>query len=149
MTGGLFLYVSSSPPVENRQLTLNLQTENKGSVVSGGELTIFLDGPAVDLGSLPNGSAVTEGECRPAPRACSSSVHEAVSSGGERSGADSTAPSTPEQTSECRQPPAPPGKALALLQAPVGADVRWDTGTGVSMASCLPPLNVQAVQPLP
>ncbi|POI35136.1 hypothetical protein CIB84_001112 [Bambusicola thoracicus] len=47
--------------LENRQLTLNLQTENKGSVVSGGELTIFLDGPAVDLGSLPNGSAVTEG----------------------------------------------------------------------------------------
>ena len=83
--------VSSSPPVENKQLTLNLQTENKGSVVSGGELTIFLDGPAVDLGSLPNGSAVTEGECRPAPHACSSSVHEAVSS----SGAESTAPSTP------------------------------------------------------
>lgn len=56
-----------SPTVENRQLTLDLQTENKGSVVSGGELTIFLDGPAVDLGSLPNGSAGTEGECRPAP----------------------------------------------------------------------------------
>nr|XP_013815263.1 PREDICTED: NEDD4-like E3 ubiquitin-protein ligase WWP2 [Apteryx mantelli mantelli] len=57
----VFLHVPSSPTVENRQLTLNLQTENKGSVVSGGELTIFLDGPAVDLGSLPNGSAVTEG----------------------------------------------------------------------------------------
>lgn len=137
--------VSSSPPVENKQLTLNLQTENKGSVVSGGELTIFLDGPAVDLGSLPNGSAVTEGECRPAPHACSSSVHEAVSS----SGAESTAPSTPEQTSECRQPPAPPGKALVLLQALVGADVWWDTGAGASMASCLPPLSAQAAQPLP
>uniref|UniRef100_A0A663MSP6 HECT-type E3 ubiquitin transferase n=1 Tax=Athene cunicularia TaxID=194338 RepID=A0A663MSP6_ATHCN len=35
------------------------------SVVSGGELTIFLDGPAVDLGSLPNGSAVTEGSQLP------------------------------------------------------------------------------------
>ncbi|NP_001034349.2 NEDD4-like E3 ubiquitin-protein ligase WWP2 isoform X1 [Gallus gallus] len=98
--------------LENKQLTLNLQTENKGSVVSGGELTIFLDGPAVDLGSLPNGSAVTEGECRPAPHACSSSVHEAVSSSGERSGAEGTAPSTPEQTSECRQPPAPPGSQV-------------------------------------
>ncbi|XP_075795882.1 NEDD4-like E3 ubiquitin-protein ligase WWP2 [Pelodiscus sinensis] len=47
--------------LENTQLTLNLQAENKGSVVSGGELTIFLDGPTVDLGSLPNGSAVPEG----------------------------------------------------------------------------------------
>lgn len=55
--------------MENTQLTLNLQTENKGSVVSGGELTIFLDGPTVDLGSVPNGSAVTDGECRPAPQA--------------------------------------------------------------------------------
>lgn len=56
------------PTVENTQLTLNLQTENKGGVVSGGELTIFLDGPTVDLGSVPNGSAVTDGECCPAPR---------------------------------------------------------------------------------
>lgn len=55
--------------VENTQLTLNLQTENKGGVVSGGELTIFLDGPTVDLGSVPNGSAVTDGEYCPAPRA--------------------------------------------------------------------------------
>uniref|UniRef100_A0A8D2NQD4 E3 ubiquitin-protein ligase n=1 Tax=Zosterops lateralis melanops TaxID=1220523 RepID=A0A8D2NQD4_ZOSLA len=49
--------------LENRQLTLDLQTENKGSIVSGGELTIFLDGPAVALGSVPDGSAGTEGEC--------------------------------------------------------------------------------------
>ncbi|XP_014116012.1 NEDD4-like E3 ubiquitin-protein ligase WWP2 isoform X2 [Parus major] len=47
--------------LENRQLTLDLQTENKGSVVSGGELTIFLDGPAVALGSVPDGSAGSEG----------------------------------------------------------------------------------------
>ncbi|XP_041340043.1 NEDD4-like E3 ubiquitin-protein ligase WWP2 isoform X3 [Pyrgilauda ruficollis] len=47
--------------LENRQLTLDLQTENKGSIVSGGELTIFLDGPAVALGSVPDGSAGTEG----------------------------------------------------------------------------------------
>ncbi|KAM6250926.1 NEDD4-like E3 ubiquitin-protein ligase WWP2 [Spheniscus humboldti] len=53
--------LKSGGKLENRQLTLDLQTENKGSVVSSGELTIFLDGPAVDLGSLPNGSAVTEG----------------------------------------------------------------------------------------
>ncbi|XP_053127162.1 NEDD4-like E3 ubiquitin-protein ligase WWP2 isoform X2 [Hemicordylus capensis] len=51
----------SREPVENKQLTLNLQTENKGGLVSGGELTIFLDGPGVDLGSLPNGSVVAEG----------------------------------------------------------------------------------------
>ncbi|CAO2609862.1 NEDD4-like E3 ubiquitin-protein ligase WWP2 [Lemmus lemmus] len=47
--------------MENTQLTLNLQTENKGNVVSGGELTISLDGPTVDPGSVPNGSAVTDG----------------------------------------------------------------------------------------
>ncbi|XP_028665696.1 NEDD4-like E3 ubiquitin-protein ligase WWP2 [Erpetoichthys calabaricus] len=46
--------------VENVQLNLNLQTENKGSLVSGGELTVCLDGLAVDLGSLPNGNAVTD-----------------------------------------------------------------------------------------
>ncbi|XP_036131618.1 NEDD4-like E3 ubiquitin-protein ligase WWP2 isoform X2 [Molossus molossus] len=51
--------------MENTQLTLNLQTENKGGVVSGGELTIFLDGPTVDLGSVPNGSAVTDGSQPP------------------------------------------------------------------------------------
>lgn len=108
-----FLHVPSSPTVENRQLTLDLQTENKGSVVSGGELTIFLDGPAVDLGSLPNGSAVTEGECRPSPHARGSSEHEAVSSSGERSGAESTALRTSEQASECQQPHPLPGKAPA------------------------------------
>uniref|UniRef100_U3JJ98 E3 ubiquitin-protein ligase n=1 Tax=Ficedula albicollis TaxID=59894 RepID=U3JJ98_FICAL len=47
--------------LENRQLTLDLQAENKGSVVSGGELTIFLDGPAVALGSVPDGSAQQPG----------------------------------------------------------------------------------------
>ncbi|XP_033896819.2 NEDD4-like E3 ubiquitin-protein ligase WWP2 isoform X1 [Acipenser ruthenus] len=46
--------------IENIQLNLNLQTENKGSLVSGGELSVCLDGLAVDLGSLPNGSAVTD-----------------------------------------------------------------------------------------
>ncbi|XP_059523592.1 NEDD4-like E3 ubiquitin-protein ligase WWP2 isoform X3 [Myotis daubentonii] len=51
--------------MENTQLTLNLQTENKGGAVSGGELTIFLDGPTVDLGSVPNGSAVTDGSQPP------------------------------------------------------------------------------------
>lgn len=112
-----------SPAVENRQLTLDLQTENKGTVVSGGELTIFLDGPAVDVGNLPNGSAATEGECRPSPCA----------HGGERSGAESTAPGTSEPASECQQPPPPPGEAPARLprswayaRAPVGASVQWD-----------------------
>uniref|UniRef100_A0A8C9N294 E3 ubiquitin-protein ligase n=1 Tax=Serinus canaria TaxID=9135 RepID=A0A8C9N294_SERCA len=60
VTGGLFLHVPSGT-VENRQLTLDLQTENKGSIVSGGELTVFLDGPAVALGSVPDGSAGSEG----------------------------------------------------------------------------------------
>uniref|UniRef100_A0ABM5EUN2 E3 ubiquitin-protein ligase n=2 Tax=Pogona vitticeps TaxID=103695 RepID=A0ABM5EUN2_9SAUR len=47
--------------VENKQLILNLQMENKGSLVSGGELTLLLDGPGVDVGSLPNGSVLVEG----------------------------------------------------------------------------------------
>ncbi|XP_055001905.1 NEDD4-like E3 ubiquitin-protein ligase WWP2 [Sorex araneus] len=51
--------------MENTQLTLNLQTENKAGGVSGGELTIFLDGPTVDLGSVPNGSAVADGSQPP------------------------------------------------------------------------------------
>lgn len=62
MTGGS-LSACPCAAVENRQLTLDLQAENKGSVVSGGELTIFLDGPAVALGSVPDGSAGPEGEC--------------------------------------------------------------------------------------
>ncbi|XP_018594927.2 NEDD4-like E3 ubiquitin-protein ligase WWP2 isoform X2 [Scleropages formosus] len=45
--------------MENLQLSLVLQTENKGAVVAGGELTVCLDGLAVDLGSLPNGNAAT------------------------------------------------------------------------------------------
>ncbi|MBN3273477.1 WWP2 ligase, partial [Polyodon spathula] len=51
---------SNNGKIENIQLNLNLQTENKGSLVSGGELTVCLDGLAVDLGSLPNGSSVTD-----------------------------------------------------------------------------------------
>ncbi|XP_068595310.1 NEDD4-like E3 ubiquitin-protein ligase WWP2 [Brachionichthys hirsutus] len=46
--------------MENVQLSLVLQTENKGSVVAGGELNVCLDGMAVDLGSLPNGSAAAD-----------------------------------------------------------------------------------------
>ncbi|XP_019791150.1 NEDD4-like E3 ubiquitin-protein ligase WWP2 isoform X1 [Tursiops truncatus] len=60
--------------MENTQLTLNLQTENKGGVVSGGELTIFLDGPAVDLGSVPNGSAVTDGSQPPSRESSGTAV---------------------------------------------------------------------------
>ncbi|KPP77905.1 hypothetical protein Z043_102631 [Scleropages formosus] len=50
--------------MENLQLSLVLQTENKGAVVAGGELTVCLDGLAVDLGSLPNGNAATGSEAR-------------------------------------------------------------------------------------
>uniref|UniRef100_A0A6Q2YQN8 E3 ubiquitin-protein ligase n=1 Tax=Esox lucius TaxID=8010 RepID=A0A6Q2YQN8_ESOLU len=48
--------------MENLQLSLVLQTENKGSVVAGGELNVCLDGLVVDLGSLPNGSTATDSE---------------------------------------------------------------------------------------
>uniref|UniRef100_A0A8C2FDE7 NEDD4-like E3 ubiquitin-protein ligase WWP2 n=1 Tax=Cyprinus carpio TaxID=7962 RepID=A0A8C2FDE7_CYPCA len=47
---------------ENVQLSLVLQTENKGSVVAGGELNVCLDGLVVDLGSLPNGNAAPDSE---------------------------------------------------------------------------------------
>lgn len=50
------------PLVENVQLSLVLQTENKGSVVTGGELNVCLDGMVVDLGSLPNGSTAADSE---------------------------------------------------------------------------------------
>ncbi|XP_029780017.1 NEDD4-like E3 ubiquitin-protein ligase WWP2 isoform X2 [Suricata suricatta] len=60
--------------MENTQLTLNLQTENKGGVVSGGELTIFLDGPTVDLGNVPNGSAVTDGSQAPSRESSGTAV---------------------------------------------------------------------------
>ncbi|KAK7891205.1 hypothetical protein WMY93_023168 [Mugilogobius chulae] len=43
--------------MENIQLSLALQTENKGTVVSGGELTVCLDGLTVDPGTLSNSSA--------------------------------------------------------------------------------------------
>ncbi|XP_061775953.1 NEDD4-like E3 ubiquitin-protein ligase WWP2 isoform X4 [Nerophis ophidion] len=46
--------------MENVQLSLALQTENKGLVVVGGELNVCLDGMVVDLGSLPNGSAAAD-----------------------------------------------------------------------------------------
>ncbi|XP_061533203.1 NEDD4-like E3 ubiquitin-protein ligase WWP2 isoform X1 [Phycodurus eques] len=46
--------------MENVQLSLVLQTENKGSVVVGGELNICLDGMVVDMGSVPNGSTAAD-----------------------------------------------------------------------------------------
>lgn len=52
------------PLVENVQLSLVLQTENKGLVVAGGELNVCLDGMVVDLGSLPNGSTAADSESR-------------------------------------------------------------------------------------
>uniref|UniRef100_A0A8C3A7T3 E3 ubiquitin-protein ligase n=1 Tax=Cyclopterus lumpus TaxID=8103 RepID=A0A8C3A7T3_CYCLU len=48
--------------MENVQLSLVLQTENKGSVVAGGELNVCLDGMVVDLGTLPNGSSAADSE---------------------------------------------------------------------------------------
>uniref|UniRef100_A0A3B4B9G6 E3 ubiquitin-protein ligase n=1 Tax=Periophthalmus magnuspinnatus TaxID=409849 RepID=A0A3B4B9G6_9GOBI len=43
--------------MENIQLSLVLQTESKGTVVSGGELTVCLDGLVVDLGSLSSNNS--------------------------------------------------------------------------------------------
>ncbi|KAL8195148.1 UNVERIFIED_CONTAM: NEDD4-like E3 ubiquitin-protein ligase wwp2, partial [Gekko kuhli] len=41
---------------------LSLQMEHKGSLVSGGEVTVFLEGPAVEgRSSVPNGSLTAEG----------------------------------------------------------------------------------------
>ncbi|XP_077938335.1 NEDD4-like E3 ubiquitin-protein ligase WWP2 isoform X2 [Gasterosteus aculeatus] len=51
--------------MENVQLSLVLQTENKGSVVAGGELNVCLDGMAVDLGTLPNGSTAADKSLQP------------------------------------------------------------------------------------
>uniref|UniRef100_H3CTW7 E3 ubiquitin-protein ligase n=1 Tax=Tetraodon nigroviridis TaxID=99883 RepID=H3CTW7_TETNG len=48
--------------MENVQLSLVLQTENKGSVVTGGELNVCLDGMVVDLGSLLNGSTAADNQ---------------------------------------------------------------------------------------
>lgn len=60
MLNNLILSLSLWLAVENVQLSLVLQTENKGSVVAGGELNVCLDGLVVDLGSLPNGSAASD-----------------------------------------------------------------------------------------
>uniref|UniRef100_A0A8C1QYX6 E3 ubiquitin-protein ligase n=1 Tax=Cyprinus carpio TaxID=7962 RepID=A0A8C1QYX6_CYPCA len=57
--------------MENVQLSLVLQTENKGSVVAGGELNVCLDGLVVDLGSLPNGNAAPDSESSHAVSVCS------------------------------------------------------------------------------
>lgn len=62
ITSLLTLSPSSPPLVENVQLSLVLKTENKGSVVAGGELNVCLDGMVVDLGSLPNGNTAAESE---------------------------------------------------------------------------------------
>lgn len=44
-------------------MTLNLQAENRGGLLSGGELTVFLDGPGIEVGNLPNVPvAAAEGE---------------------------------------------------------------------------------------
>ncbi|CAF98941.1 unnamed protein product, partial [Tetraodon nigroviridis] len=84
--------------MENVQLSLVLQTENKGSVVTGGELNVCLDGMVVDLGSLLNGSTAadklaqsdrpnlrrTQSEESPSTAACPSSNHHSV--GGSQGG---------------------------------------------------------------
>uniref|UniRef100_A0A8C7E329 E3 ubiquitin-protein ligase n=1 Tax=Naja naja TaxID=35670 RepID=A0A8C7E329_NAJNA len=52
----------SQGKVETKLMTLNLQAENKSGLLSGGELTVFLDGPGIEAGSLTNGAvAAVEG----------------------------------------------------------------------------------------
>ncbi|XP_060110126.1 LOW QUALITY PROTEIN: NEDD4-like E3 ubiquitin-protein ligase WWP2 [Heteronotia binoei] len=51
----------------NKPLGLALQMEQKGSLVSGGEVAVFLEGPAIEGCSVPNGSLVAEG-CPPSDR---------------------------------------------------------------------------------
>uniref|UniRef100_A0A8C9EGJ3 E3 ubiquitin-protein ligase n=1 Tax=Pavo cristatus TaxID=9049 RepID=A0A8C9EGJ3_PAVCR len=140
----LWNLLKSGGKLENRQLTLNLQTENKGSVVSGGELTIFLDGPAVDLGSLPNGSAVTEGSQVPgrdpgSMAAATESRHQSattncfgsrsrthrLAAGASRQGAGSGEQS-PNARSRHRQPPkspTPTSMANGTASSTVNGDV--------------------------
>uniref|UniRef100_A0A670Z330 E3 ubiquitin-protein ligase n=1 Tax=Pseudonaja textilis TaxID=8673 RepID=A0A670Z330_PSETE len=64
----------SQGKVETKPMTLNLQAENKGGLLSGGELTVFLDGPGIEAGSLTNGVvAADEGEqAAAAPNGCPS-----------------------------------------------------------------------------
>uniref|UniRef100_A0A673I8T0 E3 ubiquitin-protein ligase n=1 Tax=Sinocyclocheilus rhinocerous TaxID=307959 RepID=A0A673I8T0_9TELE len=57
--------------MENVQLSLVLQTENKGSVVAGGELNVCLDGLVVDLGSLPSGNAAPDSKSCPSKHSLS------------------------------------------------------------------------------
>uniref|UniRef100_A0A8C5RLN7 E3 ubiquitin-protein ligase n=1 Tax=Laticauda laticaudata TaxID=8630 RepID=A0A8C5RLN7_LATLA len=49
----------SQGKVETKPMTLNLQAENKGGL-SGGELTVFLDGPGIEAGSLTNGTIAAD-----------------------------------------------------------------------------------------
>ncbi|XP_040563054.2 NEDD4-like E3 ubiquitin-protein ligase WWP2 isoform X4 [Gallus gallus] len=137
--------------LENKQLTLNLQTENKGSVVSGGELTIFLDGPAVDLGSLPNGSAVTEGSQVPgrdpsSMAAATESRHQSattncfgsrsrthrLAAGASRQGAGSGEQS-PNARSRHRQPPKSLTPSSSMANGTASSTVNGDVVGAVDM----------------
>uniref|UniRef100_A0A8C8RWY4 E3 ubiquitin-protein ligase n=1 Tax=Pelusios castaneus TaxID=367368 RepID=A0A8C8RWY4_9SAUR len=129
--------------MENTQLTLNLQTENKGSVVSGGELTVFLDGPTVDLGSLPNGSAVTEGSQLPGrdpstmapatesrPQAPSTDCFGGRSRGHRHSaGAARQSPGNGEQSSSFKILQPQQAKSQSTANGPVNADSAGATDT--------------------
>ncbi|XP_026540598.1 NEDD4-like E3 ubiquitin-protein ligase WWP2 isoform X3 [Notechis scutatus] len=50
----------SQEKVETKPMTLNLQAENKGGLLSGGELTIFLERPGIEAGSLTNGAVAAD-----------------------------------------------------------------------------------------
>lgn len=128
--------------MENRQLTLDLQTENKGSVVSGGELTVFLDGPAVALGSVPvvpDGSAGSEGECE---GECECPVR---SGSGVSSGVPGQHPPLPPEA------PAQP-RGLPPVQECSGSSHRLPAASPAAWEEqpfCSPPPAFHTDQPLP
>uniref|UniRef100_A0A673XMJ8 E3 ubiquitin-protein ligase n=1 Tax=Salmo trutta TaxID=8032 RepID=A0A673XMJ8_SALTR len=100
--------------MENLQLSLVLQTENKGSVVAGGELNVCLDGLVVDLGSLPNGSTATDSEspfCSGVDQSTPLTTHPTgkveLTANGLENGRSGLAPHTPPPSSPSVRSPAP------------------------------------------
>uniref|UniRef100_A0A8C7L9A7 E3 ubiquitin-protein ligase n=1 Tax=Oncorhynchus kisutch TaxID=8019 RepID=A0A8C7L9A7_ONCKI len=116
--------------MENLQLSLVLQTENKGSVVAGGELNVCLDGLVVDLGSLPNGSTATDSEspfCSGVDQSTPLTTHPTgkveLTANGLENGRSGLAPHTPPPSSPSVLSPAPssspsPGPDSTVLPPP-------------------------------
>uniref|UniRef100_A0A8C9T885 E3 ubiquitin-protein ligase n=1 Tax=Scleropages formosus TaxID=113540 RepID=A0A8C9T885_SCLFO len=120
--------------MENLQLSLVLQTENKGAVVAGGELTVCLDGLAVDLGSLPNGNAATGSEARLPVHYKGAHKHasQRQSAGGSRGGSlangvmtqnEGPSPGPHSQHRQAKNPQSSPGNAGKSPHHPVASEL--------------------------